>query len=39
MDMAGKPKAEIVTLKQVCAELEADPHQAREKLRMASRES
>jgi hypothetical protein len=37
MDMADKPKVEIVTLKQVCAELNADPHEAREKLRMASR--
>ena len=35
---ADKPKLEIVTLKQLCAELKVDSHEAREKLRWASRE-
>ena len=33
-----KPKADVVTLKQLCAELKIDSHEAREKLRFASRE-
>lgn len=33
-----KPKADVVTLKQLCTELKIDSHEAREKLRFASRE-
>jgi hypothetical protein len=36
--MIDKPKVEIVTVKQLCAELKIDSHEAREKLRWASRE-
>jgi hypothetical protein len=39
MDMTDKPKPAIVTLKQLCSELKIDQHEAREKLRWASRES
>src|SRR5690348_980849 len=38
MDMIEKPKVEFVTLKQLCVELKIDSHEAREKLRLASRE-
>ena len=33
-----KPKVDVVTLKQLCTELKIDSHEAREKLRFASRE-
>jgi hypothetical protein len=36
---ATKPAIEIVTLKQLCTELKADPREAREKLRIASRDA
>ena len=39
MKMADKPKIGVVTLKQLCAELKIDSHEAREKLRWASHES
>jgi hypothetical protein len=33
------PKIEMVTLKQLCTELKADPREAREKLRLAVRDA
>ncbi|HET7085148.1 MAG TPA: hypothetical protein VFI23_10280 [Rhizomicrobium sp.] len=36
--MNDKPKQEIISLKQLCTELKIDSHEAREKLRWASRE-
>ena len=36
---APKPTIETVTLKQLCTELKADPREAREKLRIAVRDS
>jgi hypothetical protein len=33
-----KPKTDVVTLKQLCTELKIDSHDAREKLRFASRD-
>jgi hypothetical protein len=37
-DKATAVKIEMVTLKQVCTELKADPREAREKLRLAVRD-
>jgi hypothetical protein len=36
---ATKPTIEMVTLKQLCTELKADPREAREKLRIAVRDT
>ena len=36
-DKPAKPTIEMVTLKQLCAELKVDPREAREKLRLAVR--
>jgi hypothetical protein len=36
---ATKPAIEMVTLKQLCTELKADPREAREKLRVAVRDA
>jgi hypothetical protein len=36
---ATKPTIEIITLKQLCTELKADPREAREKLRFAARDA
>ena len=33
-----KPTIEMITLKQLCTELKADPREAREKLRLAVRD-
>jgi hypothetical protein len=38
-DKAPAPKIEMVTLKQLCTELKADPREAREKLRLAVRDA
>ena len=38
-DKPAKPAIEIVTLKQLCAELKVDPHGARERLRLAVRDA
>jgi hypothetical protein len=38
-DKATAPKVEMVTLKQLCTELKADPREAREKLRLAVRDA
>jgi hypothetical protein len=35
----AKPAIEMVTLKQLCTELKADPREAREKLRIAVRDA
>ena len=37
--IATAPKIEIVTLKQLCTELNADPREARERLRLAVRDA
>jgi hypothetical protein len=37
-ETAPAPKVEMVTLKQLCTELKADPREAREKLRLAVRD-
>ena len=34
-DKTSKPAIELVTLKQLCAELKIDPREARERLRLA----
>jgi hypothetical protein len=34
-----KPTIEMITLKQLCTELKADPREAREKLRLAVRDT
>ena len=36
---ATKPAVEMVTLKQLCTELKANPREAREKLRLAVRDT
>jgi hypothetical protein len=36
---ATKPTIEMITLKQLCTELKADPREAREKLRLAVRDA
>jgi hypothetical protein len=36
---ATKPVVELVTLKQLCAELKIDPREARERLRLAKRDA
>jgi hypothetical protein len=38
-DKPTKPAIELVTLKQLCAELKIDPREARERLRLAVRDS
>lgn len=38
-DKPAKPTIEMVTLKQLCAELKVDPREAREKLRLAVRDT
>jgi hypothetical protein len=38
-DKATAPKIEMVTLKQLCTELKADPREARERLRLAVRDA
>jgi hypothetical protein len=38
-DKLAKPTIEMVTLKQLCAELKVDPREAREKLRLAVRDA
>jgi hypothetical protein len=38
MNDKPKPAIELVTLKQLCAELKVDPREARERLRMAVRD-
>ena len=38
-DKPAKPTIEMVTLKQLCAELKVDPREAREKLRLAVRDA
>ena len=38
-DKPAKPTIEMVTLKQLCAELKVDPREAREKLRLAARDT
>jgi hypothetical protein len=35
----AKPTVEMVTLKQLCTELKLDPREARERLRLASRDA
>lgn len=37
-DKSAKPTIEMVTLKQLCAELKVDPREARERLRLAMRD-
>jgi hypothetical protein len=37
-DKSTKPAIEMVTLKQLCAELKVDPREARERLRLAVRD-
>jgi hypothetical protein len=37
-DKPAKPAIEMVTLKQLCAELKVDPREARERLRLAVRD-
>ena len=39
MNDKPKPTIEMVTLKQLCAELKVDPREARERLRLAKRET
>jgi hypothetical protein len=39
MNDKPKPAIEMVTLKQLCAELKVDPREARERLRLAVRDS
>ena len=39
MNDKPKPAIEMVTLKQLCAELKVDPREARERLRMAVRDA
>jgi hypothetical protein len=39
MNATPKPAIEIVTLKHLCTELKVDPHEAREKLRLAVRDA
>ena len=39
MNDKPKPLTEMVTLKQLCAELKVDPREARERLRLAIRDS
>ena len=38
-DKPAKPTIEMVTLKQLCAELKVDPREARERLRLAVRDA
>jgi hypothetical protein len=38
-EKAPAPKVEMVTLKQLCTELKADPREARERLRLAVRDA
>jgi hypothetical protein len=38
-DKPAKPAIEMVTLKQLCAELKVHPREAREKLRLAARDA
>ena len=38
-DKPTKPTIEMVTLKQLCAELKVDPREARERLRLAVRDA
>jgi hypothetical protein len=38
-DKSAKPNIEMVTLKQLCAELKVDPRVARERLRLAIRDA
>jgi hypothetical protein len=38
-DKPAKPTIEMVTLKQLCAGLKVDPREAREKLRLATRDA
>ena len=38
-DKPAKPAIELVTLKQLCAELRVDPREARERLRLAARDA
>jgi hypothetical protein len=38
-DKLAKPAIEMVTLKQLCAELKVDPREARERLRLAVRDT
>lgn len=38
-DKPAKPIIEMVTLKQLCAELKVDPREARERLRLAVRDA
>jgi hypothetical protein len=38
-DKSAKPIVEMVTLKQLCTELKIDPREAREKLRLAARDT
>ena len=38
-DKPAKPTIEMVTLKQLCVELKVDPREARERLRLAVRET
>ena len=38
-DKPAKPIIEMVTLKQLCAELKVDPREARERLRLAVRDT
>jgi hypothetical protein len=38
-DKPAKPPIEMVTLKQLCTELKVDPREARERLRLAARDS
>jgi hypothetical protein len=37
--LASPPKIEVVTLKQLCTELKLDPREARERLRLAIRDT
>jgi hypothetical protein len=39
MNDKPKPAVEMVTLKQLCAELKVDPREARERLRLAVRDA
>ena len=38
-DKTAKPTIEMVTLKQLCADLKVDPREARERLRLAARDA
>ncbi len=38
-DKPAKPAIEMLTLKQLCAEIKVDPREARERLRLAIRDS